>query len=146
MPNPTVIRHESVSTYIDVTADAKGRDVATVARDVHAVLEQVDTLLEHHAEVMGGSEERQADQARLVGVAITAAIAVFLLLQAAFRSWRLAALSFSTLPLAIAGGVVAALPTGGTLTLGSIAGLVAVVGFVARAVIPPDPPVPEARA
>ena len=146
MPNPTVIRHESVSTYIDVTADAKGRDVATVARDVHAVLEQVEASLEHHAEVMGGLRSGRLTRPGLVGVAITAAIAVFLLLQAAFRSWRLAALSFSTLPLAIAGGVVAALPTGGTLTLGSIAGLVAVVGFVARAVIPLDPPVPEARA
>ena len=135
VPNPTVIRHESVSRYIDVSADVRGRDVATVARDVDAVLEQVEFPLEHHAEVMGGFEERRADQARFIGVAVIAAIAVFLLLQAAFRSWRLAVLSFSTLPLAVAGGAVAALLTGGTLTLGSIAGLVAVIGFAARAVI-----------
>ena len=103
--------------------------------DVDAVLEQVEFPLEHHAEVMGGFDERQADQARFIGIAVIAAITVFLLLQAAFRSWRLAAMSFSTLPLAVAGGGVAALLTGGTLTLGSIAGLVAVVGFAARAVI-----------
>ncbi len=135
VPNPTVIRHESVSTYTDVTVDVRGRDVATVAQDVDAVLEQVEFPLEHHAEVMGGFDERQADQARFIGIAVIAAITVFLLLQAAFRSWRLAAMSFSTLPLAVAGGGVAALLTGGTLTLGSIAGLVAVVGFAARAVI-----------
>jgi Cu/Ag efflux pump CusA len=135
VPNPTVIRHESVSPYLDVTVDVRGRGVAAVAQDVDALLGQVEFPLEHHAEVMGEFEDRQVDRARIIGVAITAAIAVFLLLQAAFRSWRLAALSMSTLPLALAGGVVAALLSGGTVTLGSIAGLVAVVGFAARAVI-----------
>ena len=47
--------------------------------------------------------------ARMLGFTLAAAIATFLLLQAAFRSWRLAILAFATLPLALVGGVVAAL-------------------------------------
>ena len=46
-------------------------------------------------------------------MAVAALIAIFLLLQAAFRSWRLATLAFLTLPLALVGGVVAALLAGG---------------------------------
>ena len=50
--------------------------------------------------------------------ASAALIAIFLLLQAAFGSWRLAALVFLTLPLALVGGVLAALIDGGELSLG----------------------------
>jgi hypothetical protein len=44
------------------------------------------------------------------------------LLQAAFTSWRLAALAFVTLPVALAGGLVAAVVAGGTLA-GVVAGM-----------------------
>jgi Cu/Ag efflux pump CusA len=54
------------------------------------------------------------------------------LLQAAFTSWRLAALAFVTLPVALAGGLVAAVVAGGTLSLGSFAGMAAVLGLAAR--------------
>ena len=43
--------------------------------------------------------------------------AVFLLLQAAFGSWRLGILAFLTLPVALAGGVLAELIGGRTFTL-----------------------------
>ncbi len=135
VPNPTVIRHESVSSYLDVTADVSGRGDGAVAGEFDALLKQVDFPLEHHAEVLGSYDERQDDRARVVGLAITAGIAVFLLLQAAFGSWRLAILSFITLPLAMAGAAVAVLLTGGTVTIGVIAGLVAVLGFAARTVV-----------
>jgi Cu/Ag efflux pump CusA len=134
-PNPTVIRHESVATYLDVTADVAGRDVGAVAGEINGLLEQVSFPLEHHAELLGGVEERQGDRIRLIGVAVAAAIAVFLLLQAAFRSWRLAILSFLTLPLALVGGAAAALLAGGMLTPGSIAGLIGVLGIAVRGVV-----------
>jgi Cu/Ag efflux pump CusA len=135
VPNPTVIRHESVATYLDVTGDVVGRDVRDVAREIDGLVKGVGFPLEHHAELLGGYEERLADRTQLIGVTLAAVIAAFLLLQAALRSWRLAILSFATLPLAVAGGLVAALLTGGTVTLGSIAGLIAVVGIAARAVV-----------
>jgi hypothetical protein len=135
VPNPTVIRHESVATYLDVTADVAGRDVRDVARDIDGLVDRVEFPLEHHAELLGGYEERLADRAQLIGVLVAAVIAIFLLLQAALRSWRLAILSFATLLLAAAGGLTAVLLTGGTVTLGSIAGLIAVVGIAARAVV-----------
>jgi Cu/Ag efflux pump CusA len=133
--DPAVIRHESVATYLDVTADVAGRDVSAALGEIDGLLEQVEFPLEHHAELLGGFQEQQTDRTSLIGVAVAAVIAIFLLLQAALRSWRLAILSFCTLPLALAGGVVAALIAGGTLTVGSIAGLLGVLGIAARVVV-----------
>ena len=68
----------------------------------------------------------------LVLFAIAAAIAIFLLLQASFNSWRLAVLSFLTLPIALVGGVIAAYIAGGEISLGSLVGFFTVLGIVAR--------------
>jgi Cu/Ag efflux pump CusA len=57
---------------------------------------------------------------------------MFLLLQALFRSWRLALLLFATLPLALAGGALAAYGTGDAITLGSLIGFLAVLGIATR--------------
>jgi multidrug efflux pump subunit AcrB len=65
-------------------------------------------------------------------MAIAAALAILLVLQAAFGSWRLAAMVFLTIPLAAAGGVLAALVLGGVMTLGALAGLLAVLGIATR--------------
>ena len=62
-------------------------------------------------------------------------IAIFLLLQAAFASWRLAILSFLTLPMALGGAALAAVITGGEITLGSVAGFVAVLAIAVRGVV-----------
>jgi CzcA family heavy metal efflux pump len=132
VPNPTVIQHESVATYLDVTADVAGRDVGAVASDVERAIGRIEFPLEHHAEVLGGFAEREAAQTRVLTIGVAAAIGIFLLLQAAFSSWRLATLSFLTLPIALAGGLLAALAGGGTISLGSIAGLFAVLGLTAR--------------
>ncbi|HEX2069330.1 MAG TPA: efflux RND transporter permease subunit [Actinomycetota bacterium] len=134
-PNPTVIRHESVQTYLDVTADVAGRDVGAVAGDLDRALEGVQFPLEHHAEVLGGFSEEQAARSRALLIGVAAAIAIFLMLQAAFTSWRLAALAFVTLPMALAGGVLAAFFAGGSISLGVVTGLVGVLAFAARSVI-----------
>lgn len=131
-PNATVIRHDSAFTYLDVTAEVAGRDAGEVARDVEAAIKAIDFPLEHHAELLGGFDEREAAQTRVITVAVAAAIGIFLLLQAAFTSWRLAILSFLTLPMALVGGVFAVLLSGGTITLGSIAGFAGVLAIAAR--------------
>jgi Cu/Ag efflux pump CusA len=57
---------------------------------------------------------------------------ILLLLHAAFRSWRLAALTFLTLPMALVGGALGAWLTGGILSLGSLVGFFTVFGIAAR--------------
>jgi Cu/Ag efflux pump CusA len=135
VPNEAAIRHESVESYVDVTAAVDGRGIGDVASDVETALATIEFQSEHHARVLGGFEEDAAARSRVVAIAVAALIAIFLLLQAAFTSWRLAALAFLLLPMALAGGVVAALILGGEVTLGVVAGLVAVFGLAVRQVV-----------
>ena len=55
--------------------------------------------------------------------AIIAAIVIFLLLQLAFGSWRLATFVFLTLPMSLVGGVIAIYIGGGVITIGALVGL-----------------------
>ncbi len=131
-PTPTVIRHEYNSAYVDVVANVVGRDLGSVHQDVESRLEAIDFPLEYYPKILGEFVERQDVQQRALGIATAALIGIFLLLQACFGSWRLAAIGFLTLPAAMAGGVLAGFATGGVITLGSIVGLLAVLGIAAR--------------
>jgi Cu/Ag efflux pump CusA len=86
----------------------------------------------YHAIMQGAYVELQAAQENLQLYAILALAAIFLLLQLSFRSWRLATLSFLTLPSALVGGVLAAFAAGGIITLGSLVGFLSVLGIAAR--------------
>ena len=131
-PTPTVIRHDGMAPYVDVVANVAGRDLASVHRDVEARLETVSFPLEYYPQILGEFAEQQDATSRTMGLAIAALIGIILLLQACFRSWRLAAIGFLALPAAIAGGVLSGFVTGGVITLGSIVGLLAVLGIAAR--------------
>jgi len=130
--SPDRIQREGVTRRIDVGANVRGRDIGAVVRDVQAAIGRVEFPFEHHAEILGGYAERQADRDRLIALGVGAAILVFLLLQAAFGSWRLAATVFLTLPAALLGGLLVAVAAGGVISLGSIAGFIAVFGLAAR--------------
>jgi Cu/Ag efflux pump CusA len=103
-----------------------------VARDVQEKLKDITFAPGYHAELLGEYVERQAAQRRILIFAIAAVIAIFLLLQASYGAWRLAVLSFVTLPSALVGGVLAAYAGGGIISLGSMVGFLTVLGIAAR--------------
>ena len=86
--------------------------------------------LEHHAEVLTNTADQEVNAPRVLVISIFAVMAVFLLFQAAFRSWRLAGVALLSLPAALLGGVIVVLFTG--LSLGAALGLLAVVGVTVR--------------
>ena len=129
---PNAIEREQQSRRIDVGANVEGRDLAAVVEDVTENLEGVSFPLAYHAEVLGESAELQAAQGRLVLFGSAALLAILLLLQAAFSSFRLALLTFLLLPTALVGGVLAVYLGDGLLSLGSLVGFLAVFGIAAR--------------
>jgi Cu/Ag efflux pump CusA len=131
-PYPTVIKHDNVSRSLDVTASVRGRDLATVVDEVRARVHAMVMPLEFHAEVHSDTLEKQGQFWRVGGAALAAALAIFLLLQAAFSSWRLAALIFLVLPLSTVGGVLTASFVGGVRSLGALMGLLAIFAVAAR--------------
>lgn len=131
-PTPNVVHHEGGLRSVDVLATIGGRSLGSVAAEIEDRLEDLKLPLGYHAELLGESKERQDAERVMLFYGIAAAIAIFLLLQASFRSWRLAALSFVTLPMALVGGVMAALIGGGILSIGSLVGFFTVFGIAAR--------------
>jgi len=131
--SPTVIKREAVSAYLDIVFNVEGRSASAVAIDVNAAIKNFAFPLEYHAEVVNDFATRQAAQQGILLSAIVAIFGIFLLLQAAFRSWRLALVAIVTLPAALAGGVMADfLGNGGTLSLGLLAGCLTVLGIALR--------------
>jgi CzcA family heavy metal efflux pump len=132
-PVPNVIEREGQSRKIDVSANVRGRDLGSVVHDVEASLATVDFPLEYHAEVIGEFAERQAAQQNLILAGAVAVIAIFFLLYTSFQNWRLAILTFTTLPWALVGGLLAAFFVGsGNLSLGSLVGLLTILGIATR--------------
>jgi Cu/Ag efflux pump CusA len=130
-PRPTVINHAAVSRRVDVTATVRDRSVAAASADVATRLATVQFPLEHHAEVLGDYAEGRADVMRVLAVSVAALIGLYLLLQGAFGSWRLAGAVFLALPVALAGALITSLVLG-TITLGTLAGLLAVLALALR--------------
>jgi Cu/Ag efflux pump CusA len=132
---PAVIEREASQRRIDVSSNVSGRSVGDVRSDVRNRIRDLRFPLEYHAEVIGAASGDKATASRLLVFGILAAILIFLLLQAAFRSWRLAVLAFLTLPIALVGGLLGSLIDGATFSLGALAGLFAVFAIAARNVI-----------
>jgi Cu/Ag efflux pump CusA len=130
--NPPAITHDAVSRSIEITADVRGRSAAAVSEDVTVHLQRMDFPYEFHAEVVGDAQSRAQTRQWIVGAALVAALCGYLLLQAATGSWRGAAVLLVLAPVAAVGGLLAAQLSGGVLTGGVLAALVAAVALALR--------------
>jgi Cu/Ag efflux pump CusA len=127
-----VIHREAVSRRLDIVAGVQDRRVSDVAGDLEQRLAGQDLPLGYHAEVLVQSTAEEIGLNRAIGVAIGAVVAAFLLFQAAFQSWRLAASTLLALPVSLVGGLVAGLLAEQQLSLGALLGLLAGLGLAAR--------------
>ncbi|MFE5838740.1 efflux RND transporter permease subunit [Arthrobacter sp. NPDC056493] len=132
-PTPNLIdrtngsRRVEVGSFID-----RGADLGRVVSQVQERLESLKLPAGYSVQLLGEYTERQAATERLTIFAVAALVLILVLLQASFRSWRLAILALLTLPIALVGGVLAAYFTGGVLSLGSLVGFLTVMGIAAR--------------
>jgi Cu/Ag efflux pump CusA len=133
--NFAVIRRDGASRHVDVVADVRDRDLGAVLAEVGRKLKDIKFPLEYHPEVIGEDAGRHNTLAWIASLGIAAAIGAFCLLQASLGSWRLAALVFLLAPVALTGGILAALAGGGIATIGSLAGLLAVLLITTRSAI-----------
>jgi len=131
-PTPNKIKRENNSRRIDVHGNVKGRDLGSVAGEVEARLQKIAFPIGYYPQLLGEYKERQAARKNLLASAIVVAAAIFLILHASLRSWRLASLIFLGLPAALVGGVLAAFAGDRVISLGSLVGMITVLGIAAR--------------
>jgi Cu/Ag efflux pump CusA len=131
-PMLQTIEREGVSRRIDIAASIGGRDRGAIAADVEKALRPISFPQEYRAVVLAGSSQWATVQTWAIGLALTSLLGIFLLLQAAFGSWRLALVVLVTVPLALSGALIAAVIDSRTFSLGTMAGLLAVLGIALR--------------
>jgi Cu/Ag efflux pump CusA len=131
-PVPNTINREHLSRRINIEAEVEGRDLGSVVADVEQVLSEIEYPLEYHAELLGEYAESQKATSRILYAGIAAILVIFFLLRVSLGSFRLAFMSFLSLPLALVGGILAAYFTSGVLSLGSLVGFLTILGVAAR--------------
>lgn len=132
VPATTIIRRDSVARFVDVTANVASGSIAAASTAIAAALKGVTFPLEHHAELLAESAARVAARQQTLYFVIAALFGIFLLLQAVAQKWSMAALTFVTMPMALAGGAVATLLGGGVFTLGALFGFFAIFAVAVR--------------
>ena len=132
MPTPNKIKRENSSRRLDVKANVKGRDLGAVAGEVEARLSKMTFPVGYYPELLGEYRERQAAQRNLLAASIVVVLAIFLVLHASLRHWRLATMILAALPAALVGGVLAAFAGERVVSLGSLVGVITVLGIAAR--------------
>ncbi|MGH9432446.1 MAG: efflux RND transporter permease subunit [Terriglobia bacterium] len=130
---PGTINRENAQRRIAIQANAAGLSLTRAVQEIQRRVSQRVHLPLGYYMVYGGQYEAQAAaRQRLLLFGGAAAAGIFLLLLMAFRSARDSLLVMANLPLAFIGSVLAVVLTGGTLSVGSMVGFIAVLGIVMR--------------
>jgi Cu/Ag efflux pump CusA len=127
-----VIRRQGVSRRIDVSAEVPDGRVAEASREVAARIKDLSFPFEYHAQVIGEHVAQHQALASLYNYFAAAAVVIFLVVQAALGSWRLALLAIAGAPVAMLGGFAAVLLGGANFELGSQLGFLAVLALAVR--------------
>ena len=127
------ILHAGAKRIQTVTSNVQGRDVASFSAELKARIKaEVNLSAGNYLAFTGEAEANAQSREDLVVHSLLAGVAIFLMLYIAFGSLRNLLLTFVNLPFALIGGVLAALFTGGWISLGSLVGFVTLFGITLR--------------
>ena len=111
---------------------AEGVDTGELVRKLHERLDPIVAAAGCSLALGGSSQARESAGRRLAVLSVVLIAAIYLVLTAALREFRLAALALVNVPLGIIGGVTAVALANPVLSVSSLVGFVTVVGFVLR--------------
>jgi len=128
-----VVNREDVSRLIVVSANVSGRPLGSVVKEIQRTIAREVRLPQGYTIRYGGqfeSEERAT--ASLVLYSLVAAVVISLLMVVSVKSLPATVAIMLNLPLALIGGVVAVLLTGGVLSIASLIGFITLFGIAVR--------------
>lgn len=130
---PNTISRENAQRKLVVSANAQGRDMRSVVTDMKQAIAQKVKLPEgYHVEYGGQFESEAAASRMLLGLSVVSIVVILLLLYLQFRSWKQAVVVLLNLPLALIGGVLALVLTGGVVSIPAIIGFISLFGMATR--------------
>jgi len=127
------ILHASAKRIQTVTANVQGRDIESFNDELKKrIRTELKLSTGNYLEFTGEAEANAQSREDLIVHSLLAGVAIFLMLYIAFGRLRNLLLTFANLPFALIGGVLAALFTGGWISLGSLVGFVTLFGITLR--------------
>ena len=130
---PNTISRENAQRKLVVSANAQGRDMRSVVNDMRQAIETKVKMPDGYRVEYGGQFESEAAASRLLlGLSVVSIIVILLLLYLQFRSWKQSVVVLLNLPLALIGGVMALVITGGVISIPAIIGFISLFGMATR--------------
>ena len=127
------ILHSGAKRIQTVTANVNGRDVEGFTNELkQRIKKEVQLSNGNYLHFTGEAEANAQSREDLIIHSLLAGMAIFLMLYIAFGRLRNLLLTFANLPFALIGGVLAAMFTGGWISLGSLVGFVTLFGITLR--------------
>lgn len=127
------ILHAGAKRIQTVTANVEDRDVASFNDEIKKhIKNDINLGAGNYLAFTGEAEANAKSREDLIVHSLLAGVAIFLMLYIAFGRLRNLLLTFANLPFALIGGVLAALFTGGWISLGSLVGFVTLFGITLR--------------
>ncbi len=128
-----VVNRENVSRLIVVSANVAERDLGSVVGDIQAQVQQNVQLPGGYFIQYGGQfESEQRASNSLLVYSILAAIAISVLMFLSVKSLPATVAIMLNLPLALVGGIVSILLTGGVMSIASLIGFITLFGVAVR--------------
>ncbi|NEQ46806.1 MAG: efflux RND transporter permease subunit [Leptolyngbya sp. SIOISBB] len=129
----SVVNREAVSRLIVVSANVAERDLGSVVGDIQAQIRQNVQLPGGYFIQYGGQFEAEQNATHnLLIYSILAAIAIAVLMVFSVKSLPATVAIMINLPLALVGGIVSILLTGGVLSVASLIGFITLFGVAVR--------------
>ncbi len=130
---PNTINRENVSRRLVVSANVDGRDLRGAVNELsRRVAEEVE-MPEGYFVTYGGQFESEAAASRTLGLtSILALLIIFMLLYGEFRDFKESMIILVNMPLAMIGGVLILVITGGELNIPAIIGFISLLGIATR--------------
>ena len=130
---PNTINRENAQRKLVISANAAGRDMRSVVNDMQRAINAKVKLPEGYHIEYGGQFESEASASRLLlGLSVVSIIVILFLLFLQFRSWHQSVVVLLNLPLALIGGVLALVLTGGVISIPAIIGFISLFGMATR--------------
>ena len=125
---PNQISRENGKRRVVVTANVRGRDIASVVEEAQAKVQRIALPAGYYVTWGGQFENLAAARNRLMVVVPACFFLILLLLSSALRSFRDALLVFTAVPLALTGGLIALWLRGMPFSVAAAVGFIALSG------------------
>lgn len=130
---PNTINRENVKRRIVVSANVQDRDLRSTVNEISDLVKDNIDLPEGYYVNYGGQFESEASASRtLAWTSLGALLVIFMLLYHQFRNVGQSLLILINMPLAMIGGVLILVCTGGELNIPAIIGFISLLGITTR--------------